>query len=39
MMDKRAKAMTSARAILDKANGENRDMTPMTIRAFGRFSW
>jgi HK97 family phage major capsid protein len=37
MMDKRAKAMTSARAILDKAQGENRDMTPEELTQYNGF--
>lgn len=37
MMDKRAKAMTSARAILDKAHGENRDMTPEELTQYNGF--
>lgn len=37
LMDKRAKAMTSARAILDKAHGENRDMTPEELTQYNGF--
>ena len=34
LMNKRAVAMTAARAILDKAHGENRDMTPEELTQY-----